>query len=172
MALLSPIIGREPKSSIRFLKVGFPGTAFSLVYGGAGSVHCLSSLPSHSQNLEGSLIFGWDWLGLTLSGYLVPCISTAFHVMHTLLTLDCTPVPCCSALLRSSVIIKLGKLTQMHDYHINELPGFCPDCSLITHSTSQSDSPETAKEQQTSFWQRSGDKLEVATSGNKYVGGA
>lgn len=47
MALLSPIIGREPKSSIRrFLKVGFPGTAFSLVYGGAGSVHGLSSCPA------------------------------------------------------------------------------------------------------------------------------
>lgn len=95
----------------------------------------------------------------------------AFHVVHTLLTLDCTHVPCCSALPQSSVIIKLGKLTQMHDYHINELPCFCPDGVLITHGTSQSDSPETAKEQQTSFWQKSGDKLEMAISGNKYVGG-
>lgn len=59
----------------------------------------------------------------------------------------------------------------MHDYHINELPSFSPDCSLITQCSSQSDSPETAKEQQTSFWQKSGDKLEVAISENKYVDG-
>lgn len=74
MALLSPIIGREPKSSIRrFLKVGFPGTAFSLFYGGAGSVHCLS----YAQPL--SELGRFSYLRMGLARINIVWLSCALH---------------------------------------------------------------------------------------------